>query len=176
MRAPKRTARAMLWLGVLAVTACGYERDITLRDLRTNTNSPEEFAVLPNKPLEIPETPSALPTPTPGSANRTDQTPNADAVAVLGGNPARLNPTGVPGSDGALISYAQRNGRDGNIRAELAADDLAFRTRRSLFTWQIVPSDDYVRAYRRQSLDAYRELERFRRAGVRTPAVPPPGQ
>jgi len=31
----------------------------------------------------------------------------------------------------------------------------------------------YYRAYRKQSLDQYKELRRFRRLGVRTPAAPP---
>jgi hypothetical protein len=31
----------------------------------------------------------------------------------------------------------------------------------------------YFRAYQRQSLDKYAELDRFRRLGVRTPAAPP---
>jgi hypothetical protein len=31
----------------------------------------------------------------------------------------------------------------------------------------------YFKAYKKQELDQYRELERFRRAGIRTPAAPP---
>ncbi len=158
---------------ILGLAACS-ERDITLHDLRTNSGQPEEFSIVPNKPLQAPESYTALPAPTPGGANRTDQTPLQDAVAALGGNPARLDAgAGVPAGDVALINSASRYGRDPAIRQQLAAEDLAFRKRRSLFTWSIVPTDDYYRAYRRQTLDAYRWLEIYRRNDRRTPAAPP---
>ena len=168
--------RIVILLGLFALAACsGRERDITLRDLRTNQRSPEEFSILPVKPLQTPESLTELPAPTPGGSNRTDQTPQADAVAALGGNPARLAETGIPGADGALVAQAGRYGVDPAVRSDLAAQDLEFRKRRSLFTWSIVPQDDYERAYRREALDPYSELDRFRRAGVPTPAAPPPG-
>lgn len=167
--------RIAIVLGLLAVvSACGggRERDITLHDMRTNQRSPEEFSILPAKPLSEPESYTALPAPTPGGVNRTDQTPNADAVAVLGGNPARLT-TGSGGSDATLLSYAGRYGTDPNIRADLAAKDLELRKRGSRFTWSIVPRDDYRRAYRRYILNPYTELARFRKMGVPTPSAPP---
>ncbi|SDY20668.1 DUF3035 domain-containing protein [Citreimonas salinaria] len=174
--------RAARLLGVLAfgalfstLAACG-DRDIGLRDLRSFDRSPEEFGIVPNRPLELPET-TALPAPTPGGANRTDLNPKADAVAALGGNPAATVARGaaIPAQDATLVSAASRFGRDAGIRAELAADDLAFRQRQSLFTWSIVPRDDYAAAYRSQTLDAYRWLEVYRRAGARTPTAPPEG-
>lgn len=169
-------ARIGVLLGLLGLTAaCGrYERDITLHDLRTNQRQPEEFAILPVKPLEAPEDYAALPAPTPGSANRTDPTPNADAVAALGGNPARLTPgTGVARGDTALVNHASRYGRSSDIRDVLAAEDLEFRKRRSLFTWSIVPRDDYNHAYRRQALDPYSALAQYRNGQRRTPSAPP---
>ena len=168
---------AILACAVLA--ACSGNRSSTetsLRDFRTNRAEPEEFAIVPNKPLQTPESYAELPAPTPGGANRTDQTPLADAVAVLGGNPARLDPgAGVPSGDAALVSRASRFGRDPGVRQELAAEDLAFRQRRSRFTWSLVPEDEYNRAYRRQALDPYAWLERYRASGARTPAAPPEG-
>ena len=86
-----RRAHLVAIVAVLGLAACS-ERDITLHDLRTNSGQPEEFSIVPNKPLQTPESYSALPAPTPGGANRTDQTPLKDAVAALGGNPARLDP------------------------------------------------------------------------------------
>ena len=171
-----RRAHLVALTAVLGLVACG-ERDITLHDLRTNNGQPEEFSIVPVKPLQTPESYSALPQPTPGGANRTDQTPLKDAVAVLGGDPSRLDPgAGVPAGDAALVNSASRFGRDPGIRQQLAAEDLEFRKRRSLFTWSIVPTDEYYRAYRRQSLDAYRWLEIFRNADRRTPAAPPEGR
>lgn len=169
-----KVSRSVVILGLLGLTACGgYERDIRLHDLRTNRGTPEEFSILPVKPLGQPENYAELPTPTPGSANLTDPTPKQDAVAALGGNPARLSPNGAPRSDGALIAQAGRFGVQGDIRGTLAEEDLAFRKRKSLFTWKLVPEDEYKRAYRRQSLDPYAVQDRYRNAGARTPASPP---
>lgn len=170
-----RAARFVGLAALVAIAACSRgERDITLHDLRTNSGEPEEFAIVPGKPLTQPESYAALPAPTPGGTNRADQTPLSDAVATLGGNPARLAVSaGTPGSDSALIARASRHGRDPAIRTELAEADLAFRKRRSLFTWSIVPTDEYYKAYQRQSLDPYRWLELYRGAGAQTPAAPP---
>lgn len=161
-------------LAVLALSACSNrERDITLHDLRGG-NEPEEFSVAPNKPLQLPDNLKALPSPTPGQANRADQTPLADAVAALGGNPDRLTPgTGIPGGDQAIVARVSRFGREGGIRETLAAEDLEFRKRRSRFTWKLVPEDEYYRVYRRLALDPYRWLDVYRRAGARVPAAPP---
>lgn len=171
--------RAARLLGVLAfgalLAACGG-RDVGLRDLRSFDRSPEEFGVVPNRPLEFPET-TALPPPTPGGANRTDLNPKADAVAALGGNPAATvaRGTAIPAQDAVIVSTASRFGRDADIRAQLAREDLAFRQRRSLFTFSLVPRDEYANAYSVQALDPYRWLEIYRRAGVRTPTAPPGG-
>lgn len=167
-----RGIMAVMALAMLASCA-GYERDVGLRDLRTNRGTPEEFAIVPRKPLEIPETLNQLPTPAPGAVNRTDQTPLGDAVAALGGNPARLALTAVPAADSAFVGRTGRFGRDGNIRDVLAAEDLDFRKRRSLFSWKLFKEDEYNRAYRRQRLDAGAELQRFRRLGIQTPSAPP---
>ncbi len=169
---------ARLCLGFLAIgvlAACG-DRDIGLRDLRSFDRSPEEFGVVPNRPLELPET-TTLPPPTPGAANRTDLNPKADAVAALGGNPGATvaRGTAIPAQDAGLVSNASRFGRDAGIRAQLAQEDLAFRQRKSLFTFSLVPRDEYDAAYRAQTLDAYRWLQVYRRAGARTPTAPPEG-
>ncbi|MFW2542426.1 DUF3035 domain-containing protein [Primorskyibacter sp. 2E107] len=171
-----RAAHLVGFFALIGLSACGIgkDRDITLHDLRTNSGKPEEFAIVPSKPLEQPESYAALPAPTPGGANRTDQQPLKDAVAVLGGRPDRLDVgTAVPAADTAIIRSASRFGRDPAIRQSLAAEDLAFRKRRSLFTWSIVPTDEYYRAYRRQALDPQRWLDIFRQRGARTPAAPP---
>ncbi|WP_108483672.1 DUF3035 domain-containing protein [Oceaniglobus ichthyenteri] len=157
-------------LGLLA--ACGGANEPQLMNLKSPGNGPDEFAILPTKPLQAPESYASLPAPTPGSANRTDPTPKADAVAALGGNPGRLSGGGV--QDPALIGHTTRFGVQPTIRQELAALDLQYRRDNDgrllerLFNVSV-----YFKAYRKFELDQYRELERFRRAGVRTPAVPP---
>ncbi|MFP7569674.1 DUF3035 domain-containing protein [Marivita sp. S2033] len=166
-------------LALMALTACSAgqdtgERDTDLRQLRNTTGAPEEFSIVPNKPLATPDTLSGLPQPTPGGANRTDQTPLRDAVAVLGGEPSRLDPqAGIGAGDQALVARASRFGRQPGIRQELAVADQDFRERKSLFNWRLFKQDTYDSAYRRESLDAYRTLDAARRAGALTPSAPP---
>jgi len=157
---------------LVALTACGEPRDPQLMNIRSQTRSPDEFAVLPVKPLELPEDMATLPEPTPGGQNRTDPTPEADAVAALGGNVARARP-----GDSGLLSHATRFGAAPDIRQQLAAEDLEYRRRndgRLLERWFNV--NVYFKAYEPMSLDRYAELERWRRAGVRTVAAPPEPQ
>lgn len=163
----------ILVIGALfVVSSCGSADEPRLLNMtQQRGNGPDEFAVLPTKPLEIPENVTSMPAPTPGGTNRTDPTPKADAIVALGGNPAVLSRAST---DGALVAYSRRFGVDPDIRAELAADDLEFRRRNDgrplerLFDVNV-----YFRAYESMSLDQYRELERLRRSGVRTSAVPP---
>ncbi|MEQ5869934.1 DUF3035 domain-containing protein [Sagittula sp. NFXS13] len=163
-------------LGAVALAGCSQSRDGVrpLHDLRSNSGEPNEFAIVPNKPLTIPETMAALPTPTPGGGNRTDQTPQADAVAALGGNPARLQAgDGVGAGDAALVQQATRFGNDPAIRQKLASEDAELRQRKGRLSWSIVPRDNYGNAYSREALDPYAWLNRYRQAGARTPAAPP---
>ena len=156
---------------VLTLAACaGGNRG--LRDLRANGGGPDEFRVQPMGQLVMPTDVNTLPTPTPGQSNLADPTPNADAVAVLGGNPNALIASGVPSRDGALISAASRNGVDPAIRQTLATEDAAFRNRQTRFGW-FRGRNRYFAAYSRQALDAYSELQRFRNAGIATPSAPP---
>ncbi|SMX38353.1 DUF3035 domain-containing protein [Maliponia aquimaris] len=172
-----RRAHLVAILALAGVASCALvDRDKPLRDMRTGTGRPQEFSIVPNKPLVQPESYAQLPTPTPGGANRTDQTPKADAVAALGGNPARLIAgQGVPAGDTALINRASRFGRDSGVRQELAAKDADFRRSKSIFNWSIVPRDEYNQAYKRMTLDPYEWLRLYRRAGAQTPAAPPEG-
>jgi len=158
---------------VLALAGC--ERgDPILMNVKSPTRAPDEFAIVPTKPLQMPEDIAALPDPTPGGTNLADPTPEADAVAALGGNPDRLVRTGRPTRDGALIAYATRFGVTPNIREILAAEDLAFRSEnRGRPLERLFNVNVYFKAYRPYSLDKYAELERWRRAGVRTVGAPP---
>lgn len=172
-----RRAHLVAILAMAGVASCALvDRDKPLRDMRTGTGRPQEFAIVPNKPLVQPDSYSQLPPPTPGGANRTDQTPKADAIAALGGNPARLVAgQGVPAGDTALINRASRFGRDSGVRQDLAAKDAEFRRSKSIFNWSVVPRDEYNQAYKRMTLDPYEWLRLYRRAGAQTPAAPPEG-
>ena len=153
---------------MLTLAACAGDRG--LRDLRTNGGGPDEFRVQPMGQLVMPSDVNNLPIP--GGSNLADPTPNADAVAALGGNPSALIPNGVPVGDGALLTAASRNGVDPAIRQTLASEDAAFRNRQTRFGW-FRGRNRYFGAYSRQALDAYAELQRFRNAGVATPSAPP---
>lgn len=164
----------LVLLVVASVSACSRNKEPRLLNIKSSTQGPDEFSILPSKPLQQPESFAELPTPTPGGANRVDPSPNEDAIAALGGNPAVVSRGGIPAGDAGLVNHASRFGRSGGIRQQLAAEDLEFRRRKDgrvlerLFNVNV-----YFRAYRVQSLNQYAELERFRRLGVRTPAAPP---
>lgn len=171
--------RAIIILALVALTACGTSqdsgpRDTNLKVLRNPQGAPEEFSIIPAKPLQAPDSFAELPTPTPGGSNRTDQTPLKDAVAALGGSPSRLDPQpGIGAGDQALVARVSRFGTSPGIREELAEEDQRFRERRSRFNWRLLPEDTYNRLYRSQTLDPYRTLDVARRAGALTPSAPP---
>lgn len=173
-----RGSLALAAAAVLVLAGCerGPPR---LMNIRSTTAGPDEFAILPPKPLELPPelaaaaaapTPDSLPEPTPGGANRTDPTPNADAIAALGGNPG-----GGAGADAGLIGHVGRYGVAADIRATLAAEDLEFRSNnRGRLLERLFNKNTYFRAYRKQSLDQQAELRKWRARGIRTVSAPPP--
>ena len=166
-----RLTHGMILVAVLALSACSRPQgELQLRDLRSFGSGPDEFSVLPAKPLEMPTDMASLPAPTPGGTNLTDQNPLADGVAALGGRPAALTPQGIAASDGALVQHVARNGVPSDIRMTLAAEDDAFQRDRSRFT----DVDRYHEVYSSEMTDPYAELRRFRRMGVATPSAPPP--
>ncbi|MEO9824735.1 MAG: DUF3035 domain-containing protein [Paracoccaceae bacterium] len=165
--------RVFLAFGMMiGLAACGGDSDPNLLNIKQpRGEGPDEFAVLPSKPLEIPQDLATLPQPTPGGVNRTDPTPEADLALALGGNPAVLSRSGA---DGALRTHVGRYGVDPQIRAQLAAADLEFRRQNDgRLLERIFNVNVYFKAYEPFELDQYRELERLRRAGVRTSGIPP---
>jgi hypothetical protein len=158
---------------ILTVSACGNGAPRLLRAGENNAG-PDEFAILPAKPLQTPASFTDLPEPTPNATNITDPSPRANAIVALGGNPAVLTRTGIPVSDVTLLSQVQRFGVAPNIRADLSEADLAFRRRKgALFFTGWFNRNRYFSAYRGQSLNQQREFERLRAAGVLTPSAPP---
>ncbi|MCC6006768.1 MAG: DUF3035 domain-containing protein [Rhodobacteraceae bacterium] len=170
-----RFAMAGVLAAALVVAGCGERSgDPRLMNLRA-TSGPDEFAILPTRPIEVPRDLATLPQPTPGAGNRVDRQPRADAVAALGGNPRLLDSGVIPAADQALVTSASRHGVASGIRETLAAEDLEFRrNNRGRLLERMFNVNTYYRAYGAVTLDQYAELERMRRAGVRTPAAPPP--
>ncbi len=166
-----KLGKVAVLMAVIAVSACSSGGPRLLNTSST-TDGPDEFAIMPNRPLEAPESFSNLPPPTPGRSNRSDVNPNADAIAALGGRPGAVATS--PATDAGILNTVTRYGVDPNIRATLAAEDLEFRRKnQGRVLERLFNVGVYFRAYRRLSLDKYAELERFRRLGVRTPAAPP---
>ncbi len=167
-----RKSQALILIMGLALSACSNQKGI--RVLTNDGNGPDEFVILPSKPLSAPEDYSALPPPTPGGTNITDVDPIGDALAVLGGKRTPAVSGQVGTGDQGLVSYVARKGTDANIRATLAEEDAKLRKRRGRFTnIKLVKTDSYNKVYKFHHLDAYQELARWRRAGAKTPAVPP---
>ena len=159
---------------VLTLAPCGNGDKVpSLMNIRSATAGPDEFGIIPPKPLEMPEDIAALPEPTPGGPNRTDRDPQAEAVAALGGN---LGPReGVNTAHAGLYAYAARYGVTAGIRETLAAEDLEYRRQNDgRLLERLFNVNVYFKAYEAQSLDQQAELWRWRRAGVATPSAPPP--
>lgn len=161
---------------LLTLAACGDRTaDPQLMNLRATGNGPDEFAILPTKPLQMPTDLASLPEPTLGGSNLTDPTPEADIAAALGGN--LREGTGVPAGDSALVSSASRYGRSASIRPELAAADLEHRRdNKGRILERLFNVNVYFKAYSDVSLDQDAELRKWRRRGVRTVSAPPPVQ
>jgi hypothetical protein len=157
---------------LLLVSACA-EGDPKLMNLRSSGSGPDEFAILPTKPLQAPPNFTTLPVPTPGGTNLTDPTPAADAIAALGGNPAVVS-RASGGADAGLLAHASRYGKTEEIRGLLAAEDLSFRRENNgRLLERLFNVNVYMRAYARMSLDQHAEIERWRLLGVRTVGAPP---
>lgn len=155
----------LLIVAVSLVSGCVAKN---LRHLPKPGEGPDEFKVVPSKPLEAPSSYSELPAPTPGGANLTDQDPLQDSAAALGGRRTQGG-----SADGGIVNHASRFGRDANIRPTLAAADEEFRRRRGRFSQiRIAKTDRYKSIYRNEALDPNVELKRWRKAGARTPSAP----
>ncbi len=165
-----RAGLALAGLAVLALSACGERNaEPQLMNLRQSGEGPDEFAILPPKPLQMPPSLTELPEPAPRGTNLTDPTPKEDAIVALGGRPGA-----GAGGDAGLIGHTGRFGRTAGIRETLAAEDLEYRRdNRGRILERLLNVTVYYRAYRPQSLDQQAELERWRAAGVRTPSAPP---
>jgi Protein of unknown function (DUF3035) len=162
---------AVIALAAMLVLSACASSDPRLMNLSSG-EGPDEFGIVPPKPLAMPENLAALPEPTPGGGNLADPNPEADAILALGGKPGTSD--GIPSGDSALYAHAARYGVDQGIRSTLATEDLEWRrdnNGRVLERWFNV--NVYYKAYRDQRLDQQSELARWREAGLRTSSAPP---
>ncbi len=164
---------AAMGVALMSLGACTDRENPILMHAGSEDRRPDEFSIVPTKPLEMPPSLAELPEPNPGGVNRVDPQPRADIARALGGNPALA--MGGGGVDGAVVNHVSRFGRDADIREQLAAEDLEFRRRnQGRLLERLFAVNVYHNAYEFMWLDKYAELERWRRAGVRTPTAPPP--
>lgn len=167
--------RLIIFCFILAgLAGCASQReDFALTRLKNTGNGPDEFSILPGKPLQSPEDPGSLPAPTPGGNNLTDKTPVADSIAALGGSPGARE-GGPSAADAALVDHTRRYGVAPGIRQTLRVEDDTLRRRHGRVNiLNLNPGANYDAAYRREWLDAYGEYYRLRRNGVIVPAAPP---
>ena len=155
-----------------ALAACGgKDKEVVLAKIRKTGDGPDEFSIIPGKALQEPESYTTLPTPTPGSANLTDQTPKIDGIIALGGTPPQ---SGIPAAETALVAHASQFGAPANLRQTLAAEDKEIRRRHgNVNILKIGSAGNYDIAYRKQWLDGHFEQERLKQRGVQTPTAPP---
>ena len=67
---------------VLSLAACGGgDAEPNLLNIKQpRSEGPDEFSVLPTKPLQMPQDLASLPAPTPGGRNLVDPTPELDVA------------------------------------------------------------------------------------------------
>jgi hypothetical protein len=158
-----------IFVTLFLIAACSSD-DARLRDLYDVGTGPEEFAVLPSKPLIIPSNLQELPVPDETVENLADPTPKRDLIEKLGGSIDETK--SVPKKHKDLLNYVSRAGVNSNIREELAEEDRKFLRRMGVLTSvKLFRVDRYNQIYRKMTLSAPKELERWRSLGVRTPLM-----
>lgn len=170
-----RTRTLLLAGAALSLAACGGatddDRSAVERLSAASTIAPEEFDVLPQKAIVVPDNLNSLPPPIPGGRNRTDLTPNADAIVALSGQPGRGT---TVASDNALLAATNAGAVQPNIRQVLAVEDVEYQRRnqpRLLYRW--LGNTGESRVYDGQRLDSEAELLRWRSQGYLVPQMPP---
>ncbi len=167
MRLPRTIGMLAPLLAAVALAGCQGGVAGTLRAAGVGSK-PDEFLVLPTKPLETPSDLTVLPVPTPGASNRVDYHPELEAVASLTG---REVPAGTA-SAGALVARA--GPVDPNIRATLAADDVIYRqNNKGKLIPRLILKDNDLLIYDGVILNSGAEYERLRALGVGVPPAPP---
>lgn len=174
-----QTARLARLCGLIgAITLVGACGELNFRrDLGLVSQGPDEFKVIKQKPLQMPDSVAQLPAPKPGAPSLVEPNPEADArAALLGGSGAAPGPSGSAGAgESALVRAAGADAADPSIRATLeeeaaeADDDV-----RLLDRWlgRGKPSEDPLDA----SEEARRLAEEAQRGKNPGLVLPPPAE
>ena len=117
-----RITRAALMLAAAMTVASCDSFGNPLEAMSGKRSSPDEFAVLARKPLQMPRT-TSLPAPRLGERSALEPNPEADAVTALMGGPVS-QPNG-PASAGetALLSAANASQEQSEIRNVLSLEE-----------------------------------------------------
>ena len=169
-----RGLKLMVLVGLCAgMSACGQRGDrSSLINLRQSAIAPDEFLVVPQKPLETPSDLRSLPAPVPGEKPLVEIDFEASLFAALGGG--QTSGSSVPASDRSFVAAAQAQfGVTRDIRDVLRAEDQAYRDRYSGRLERLAKKREAARLYDPMLLDPLAELARLRALGVSVPAVPP---
>ena len=135
-------------------------------NIKHTGEGPDEFTVLPTRPLQTPESYSALPAPTPGARTLSTQSQGRRRRGAWRQS-RRADRTAAAAADSGLVRHAGRYGAQPGIRQTLAREDAETRRKHGRVNiLRLGPVDDYTDAYKRQWLDADSEEMRLRRAGV----------
>lgn len=162
-------------IAALTLAACnrgGGGDSNPLFNLRAAPIAPDEFLVVPQRPLDMPTDLATLPEPTPGSGNRVDIDFQGNLITALGGRTRAVS--GVPAADAALVAAVRTvsGGTDG-IRETLRAEDQAFRAARAGRIARLARDNAAITIYDDMLLDPLAEIARLRASGVKVPTVPP---
>ncbi len=173
LRATLKTAIILTLAGGLSACNRDGNNGRPLLNLRQSAIAPDEFLVVPQKPLETAVDASVLPKPVPGAESRVTIDFEDNLMAALGG---RMRSSGrVPASEAALVSAARSNGgTTANIRDIMRDEDQAFREARSGKIDRLAKKRMAVTVYDQMLLDPEAEVLRLQAMGVKTPAIPAP--
>ncbi len=143
-----------------------------LGNLRQSAVAPDEFLVVPQKPLETPGDLGVLPVPVPGASNRVDIDVEGELLAALGGRVMPMDT--VPAAEVALVRAAQSSGGvTPNIRDLVRAEDQAFRETRDGRLERLARKRRAAEIYNVMLLNPVAEAARLRALGIQTPTLPP---
>ncbi|MEM8788787.1 MAG: DUF3035 domain-containing protein [Pseudomonadota bacterium] len=157
---------------VLAGCADSQDRNIIQRVTDGTVTAPEEFAVVPNNPLELPEDFASLPPPVAGAPNRGEIDPRSRAMAALSSSGTVRSTRSA--ADRALLAAVGAANNDPQIRARLEAEDRLYRQgNRGFLLDRMFGQQSESDIYRRKLLNQKAEMERMMAAGVRVPQSPP---